>query len=43
VIAPADVREADLQRALSQAAVQISRIAVVEPSLEDVFLALLGT
>ncbi len=43
VIAPADVRKADLQQVLTQSAVQVSRIAKVEPSLEDVFLALLGT
>jgi len=43
VIAPADVPAVDLQLILTQSDVETLRITEVEPSLEDVFLALLGT
>lgn len=43
VIAPEDIRAEDLQKILLQFDVQPLQIKEVEPSLEDVFLALLGT
>lgn len=43
VIAPQDFRAEDLKKILIQVGVQPLRIMEVEPSLEDVFLALLGT
>jgi ABC-2 type transport system ATP-binding protein len=42
VIAPVDVPAADLQLILTQSGVETLQINKVEPSLEDVFLALLG-
>jgi ABC-2 type transport system ATP-binding protein len=43
VIAPSDTSEADLQQIAARSGAQVQRIGEVEPSLEDVFLALLGT
>jgi hypothetical protein len=43
VIAPSDTSEADLEQIVTQSGATNLRICEVEPSLEDVFLALLGT